>query len=352
MLNDLIVKNQEGWLQGDYSPDGIIISTRIRLARNLADFPFSTHITHAERRTLQIRIWETVRFMPGDARFQYIDLEQVSEQDRQFFVERHIISRDLADANGPRAVIVDERQQCSLMLNEEDHLRMQVMCGGLNLNSAWKEINALDDWIESHVVYAWNDQRGYLTACPTNVGTGLRVSLMLHLPALVATKQFIKMYQSLQKISLTVRGLYGESSQALGDFYQISNQATLGLSEEETLTQVQDVVAAVVEYEKRAREHLLKEKKAALTRGVHKALRLLSTADSISAEDTMRELSCLRLGVNLGILNDLTIPQINHLFIQTQPAHLERLCGRGEKISTQDENIYRAQYLRETLNLL
>jgi protein arginine kinase len=234
------------------------------------------------------------------------------------------------------------------MVNEEDHLRMQVMQSGLDLQTAWERINRIDDFIEKRVNYAYHERLGYLTACPTNVGTGMRVSVMMHLPALVITRQIDKVFRSLQKISLAVRGLYGEGSQAMGDFYQISNQITLGRSEGELIKQVGDIVPVIIEYERQARTFLIKESHENLHDRVSRAYGILRTAQTISSEETMHLLSSVRMGVNLGLISDLEIPTINSLFIHTQPAHLQKI--RGVELDTADRNIERARYLRRHLN--
>jgi protein arginine kinase len=197
------------------------------------------------------------------------------------------------------------------------------------------------------VTYAYNDRFGYLTACPTNVGTGLRVSVMLHLPALVITKQLEKVFRALQKISLAVRGLYGEGSQASGHFYQISNQITLGRSEQELIEQIAEVVPMLIEYERKARQFLIKESQKDLHDRVSRAYAVLCGAQTISSEETMDLLSSLRMGVTLGLISDVEIPVINKLFIHTQPAHLQKL--RGAPLDKQDRNIERAEYLRRHL---
>jgi protein arginine kinase len=202
--------------------------------------------------------------------------------------------------------------------------------------------------IEARVTYAYNDRFGYLTACPTNVGTGIRVSVMLHLPALVITRQIDKVFRSLQKISLAVRGLYGEGSQATGDFYQVSNQVTLGLSEDELIKKVADVVPVLIDYERQARDFLIRESQETLHDRVSRAYGILRTAQTISSEETMLLLSSVRMGVNLGLINDLEIPTVNQLFIHTQPAHLQKLAGM--ELDTSDRNIERAAYLRRHLN--
>ena len=213
----------------------------------------------------------------------YLDVDGLSAVDRQFLVERQLISRELSESEGARGVAIDANEKYSLMINEEDHLRIQVMNSGLDLKSAWDQVNRIDDLIEQKLTYAFHDRLGYLTACPTNVGTGMRVSVMLHLPALVITQQIEKVFRSLQKISLAVRGLYGEGSQAMGDFYQISNQITLGRGEEELIEQVSDVVPAMIDYERRARQFLVKQSQKDLHDRVSRAYGILCTAQMISS---------------------------------------------------------------------
>jgi protein arginine kinase len=223
------------------------------------------------------------------------------------------------------------------------------MHSGLDLETAWNRINRIDDLIEQKVTYAFHERLGYLTACPTNVGTGMRVSVMLHLPALVITKQIEKVFRSLQKISLAVRGLYGEGSQAMGDFYQISNQITLGRTEAELIGQVADVVPAIISYERKARDFLVRESQKDLHDRVSRAYGILCTAKTISSQETMDLLSSVRMGINLGLINDLEIPTVNKLFIHTQPAHLQKL--RGIPLETADRNIERAHYLQRHLRM-
>ncbi|OHB80401.1 MAG: protein arginine kinase, partial [Planctomycetes bacterium RBG_16_64_10] len=273
---------------------------------------------------------------------------QLAGLDRQFLVERQLISREHAESDGARAVAIRQGEQVSVMINEEDHLRIQVLHSGLDLGGAWEQINALDDMIEGRATYAFHERLGYLTACPTNVGTGLRVSVMLHLPALVITRQIEKVFRSLQKISLAVRGLYGEGSQAMGDFYQISNQVTLGRNEEKLIGDVADVVPVMIEYERNAREFLIRKSQQTLHDRVCRAYGILRTAQTISSEETMHLLSSVRMGINLGLIQDVEIPTVNKLFIHTQPAHLQKL--RGTVLDTEHRNIERAAYLRRLLN--
>lgn len=350
------------WLRGSGPESDIVISSRIRLARNLSDFPFIARTTEADRAQIEQILHARIDALNAAGRFpatnsnddsqtamaHYLNVDEMGEVDRQFLVERQLISRELSESEGARAVVVDAGEQFSVMINEEDHLRIQVMHSGLDLDSAWEQINAIDDLLEEQVTYAYNDRLGYLTACPTNVGTGVRVSVMLHLPALVITRQIDKVFRSLQKINLAVRGLYGEGSQAMGDFYQISNQVTLGMSENELTSKVSDVVPVLLEYERQARDFLLKESQETLHDRVSRAHGILRAAQKISSEETLHLLSSVRMGVNLGLINDVEIPTVNKLFVHTQPAHLQKLAG--ETLSQSDRDVERANYLRQLLN--
>ncbi|HEX7378887.1 MAG TPA: protein arginine kinase [Pirellulales bacterium] len=345
---DELARTSGEWLRGSGPESDIVISSRIRLARNLADFPFISRATPSDRAEIERNLRERVIRSPGAAELAYFDVNKLEGIDRQFLVERQLISREHAESEGARGVAIDPQERVSLMINEEDHLRIQVMHSGLDLPAAWEQINAIDDLVEGHITYAFSDRLGYLTACPTNVGTGMRVSVMLHLPALVITRQIEKLFRSLQKISLAVRGLYGEGSQAMGDFYQISNQITLGRTEEELVRQVGDVVPTIIEYERKARDVLIQESQETLHDRVSRAYGILRTAQTISSEETMHLLSSVRMGVNLGLIADLEIATLNKLFIYTQPAHLQKLTG--SELDTADRNIERARYLRRHLN--
>ena len=346
-----LAKTSGEWLRGSGPQSDIVISSRIRLARNLADFPFIARATESDRDEVGNILRERVTTLHEAGQFAgqliYVDVRELEEVDRRFLVERQLISREHAEAEGARGVAIDPGERISVMINEEDHLRIQVLKSGLDLKAAWEQINELDDLVEARVTYAFSDRFGYLTACPTNVGTGIRVSVMLHLPALVITRQIDKVFRSLQKINLAVRGLYGEGSQAMGDFYQISNQITLGMSEEDLIKKVADVVPVLIDYERQARDFLIRESQETLHDRVSRAYGILRTAQTISSEETMHLLSSVRMGVNLGLINDLEIPTVNKLFIHTQPAHLQKITGM--ELDTSDRNIERASYLRRNL---
>jgi len=346
-IEDLARQRGE-WLRGAGPEADIVISSRIRLARNLAEFPFISRATEQDRTRIEKSLHECILSLDDGDKMLYLDVEQLAAIDRQFLVERHLISREHAESQGARSVAIDPTETLSVMVNEEDHVRIQVMHSGFDLRDAWERINRVDDLIESGVAYAFHPRLGYLTACPTNVGTGMRVSVMLHLPGLVLTRQIDKVFRSLQKISLAVRGLYGEGSQAMGDFYQISNQVTLGRSEEKLIKDVADIVPQIIKYERTARDFLIRESHENLHDRVSRAYGILRTAQTISSEETMHLLSSVRMGINLGLIEDLEIPVVNELFIHTQPAHLQKISGI--ELDTADRNIERARYLRRHLN--
>ena len=336
------------WLRGSGPESDIVMSSRIRLARNLADFPFISRCSPADRTAIEQALREPTISLADAGEIFYAEVDKLEELDRQFLVERHLISREHAESEGIRSVAIGRDEQVSLMVNEEDHLRIQVIRSGLDLQAVWKEIDELDDQLEAHLTYAVSPKLGYLTACPTNVGTGMRVSVMLHLPALVITRQIDRVFRSLQKINLAVRGFFGEGSQAMGDFYQFSNQITLGRSESELLKQVGDVVPKIIEYERQAREVLKRDSIENLHDRVSRAYGILRTAQTISSKETMHLLSNVRMGISLGLIEDLPIPRINELFIYTQPAHLQKM--RGVEMDNGDRNIERARFLRKHLN--
>jgi protein arginine kinase len=335
------------WLSGRGPESDIVISSRIRLARNIAGFPFVRKCSPKDRASITTEVHRALDSLPLSAETEFVDVARLGELDRQFLMERQLISHELSEAQGARAVILDPHERYSIMVNEEDHLRFQVMQSGLDLDAAWEQITRLDDALESKLTFSFTDKLGYLTACPTNVGTGLRVSVMLHLPALVATKQIDKVFRALNKINVAVRGLFGEGSQFMGDFYQVSNQTTLGKSEAALMDRVKEVVPRLIEYERRAREFMVEQSREDLNDNVSRALGILCTAKKISSEETMHYLSKVRMGVNLGLVGDINIPTLNKLFIQTQPAHLQKL--RGHKLSVSDRNIERAVYLQQHL---
>src|SRR5947199_3588378 len=344
---DSLIPSTGEWLRGTGPESDVVVSTRIRLARNLAAFPFTNRASQHQKAEIEAMLRDRIVKLDIHPPLQFVHVAGLPLLDRQFLVERQLISREMANGDGPRGVAFDDRESVSIMVNEEDHLRLQVMRSGLDLDGAWQDIDRVDDLIEQKVSYAFGDEFGYLTACPTNVGTGMRASVMLHLPALGLTKQIEKVFRALQKINLAVRGLYGEGSRASGDFYQISNQVTLGKSEITILTEIREVIPEIIKYERHARSTLLRENRQALQDKVSRAYGTLSNATMMTSEETMDLLSSVRLGINLALLEDITIATVNELFIQTQPAHLQKLMGTS--LDGEERNTARARYLRTRL---
>ncbi|WP_437207199.1 protein arginine kinase [Planctomicrobium sp. SH664] len=336
------------WLRGTGPESDIVVSSRIRLARNLAEFPFPSRADEKTRFEVNTILRDHIARLSVDPPLDYVDVADLSKVNRLFLVERQLISREHAESQGARGACIGRQETVSLMINEEDHLRMQVMRSGYALESCWEQINSIDDELEQRVAFAFSDEFGYLTACPTNAGTGMRVSVMLHLPALVMTKEIQKVFQAMHKMSLAVRGLYGEGSQAMGDFYQISNQVTLGKSEEQIIQNLKRVVPDILSYERKARLALVKGDRQRLHDQVSRAMGVLSSARQISTEETMELLSSVRMGINLGLVDDIEISTVNELCIQTQPAHLQKI--RGEALESSERNAVRAALLRERLS--
>jgi protein arginine kinase len=341
---DSLTHTSGEWLRGTGPEAEIVISSRIRLARNLVAFPFTNRASPHQKAEIERLIRDRLAKLDFGVPLNYFSLSDMPTLDRQMLVERQLISRELANAEGPRGVALGEQETLSLMVNEEDHLRLQARRSGFSLDECWQDIDRFDDALEQRVAYAFSEEFGYLTACPTNVGTGMRASVMLHLPALVLIKQVEKVFRGLQKINLAVRGLYGEGTRASGDFYQISNQVTLGKSEATILTEIREVIPHIIAYEKQARETLAREMRQVLLDKVSRAFGTLCSATMMTSEETMDLLSSVRLGINMGLLDDITIPTVNELFIHTQPAHLQKLMGTV--LDSEERNSARARYLR------
>lgn len=346
---DHVARQAGEWLRGVGPLHEIVISTRIRLARNIRGFHFLSRADAAMRAEIATTLERALRKARGLESFVHVDVENLDDLDRKILVERQLISRQHADGNGARRVAFDPTEVASIMINEEDHLRMQVMRSGLQLDEAWEQINAIDDAIDERVEYAFHPKYGYLTACPTNVGTGIRVSVMLHLPALRLTNELEKVGQAAKDLKLAVRGLYGEGTEALGDFFQISNQITLGRAEEKIINDVgRIVVPKIVEFEQSARRTLVKNRAHALDDKIYRAMGMLQTARLMSSNEAMQCLSHVRMGLHVGRLTSIDLQTVNELFLQTQPAHLQKLSG--ERLNGEQRSIARANLIRARLS--
>ena len=347
MSVDRLASGAGEWLSGAGPMSDIVISTRIRLARNVAGHPFLSKCSETQRREIHRLLSEKIAETEFGRNSIFVDIDDTDEIDRLVLVERHLISRQQAEGHGSRGLAVSPLETVAMMINEEDHLRIQALRSGLQLEELWTEINAIDDAIEKKVHYAFHNKLGFLTACPTNVGTGIRVSAMLHLPALKITGEIEMAFRAIRDMRLAVRGLHGEGTEAVGDFYQVSNQTTLGKSEEEIISDFrQTIVPRLVEYERRARQTLIKDKAVILDDKVYRAFGILENARSISSEETMFLLSHIRMGINLGRLRNIDLSTVNDLFLLTQPGHLQKRYGC---LDDEARSIARAEFTRQKL---
>lgn len=349
------------WLRASGPMHDVVLSSRVRLARNIAGCTFAAKATWRER-TLTLEMCRHALMNAGLAdRVRWVDIHRATPQDRVLLVERHLISKPHAKgrvidghtaAEEPRAVVYavpDER--LSVMVNEEDHLRIQAIRTGLDLTTAWSDADQADDKIEAAIDYAFSGRLGYLTGCPTNVGTGVRMSVMLHLPALRVAGEIEKVRRACADMNLAVRGFYGEGSEALGDLYQVSNQTTLGVREASVLEDLQSrIVPRIVEYERIARRELLTKRRLAIEDQVHRAYGLLLHARLLTTEETMQALSVLRLGILAGIVNDVHQAGVTALMLLIQPAHLQRSVGR--ELDQDQRRAARAAMVRGALDEL
>jgi protein arginine kinase len=327
--------------------DHIVMSSRVRLARNLRGLPFPGWAKKPDRTKALELIRPAVESLPVMASAFSENMDDLTALDRQILVERHLISREHAAKSGGSGLVLNLDLSLCVMINEEDHLRMQALRPGLQLRAAWQAIDQLDSALERKLDYAFSRELGYLTACPTNVGTGIRVSAMLHLPALVLDEQINQIITAVNKLGLAVRGLYGEGTEALGNVFQVSNQMTLGETETDLLERLHKVLAQLIEHEDNARARLLENKAKMVFNHVGRAYGILANAHSISSKETMNLLSLLRLGIDLGCFPQVDRTLADELFMVTQPAHLQK--GFAEKLSADERDLLRADMLRERL---
>ena len=335
------------WLRDAGNDGDVVISSRVRLARNLAGFPFLTRASESQQREIEAALRGAIVESGCADDVRYHSIPDMPPLRRQILVERRLISRELAQAERPCGVGCAFGERVSMMVNEEDHLRIQALAAGLDVRETWKLVDRVDTAIERRAPYAFHPEFGYLTACPTNLGAGIRVSVMLQLPALAMTGELQKVFTMAGRIDFAVRGIYGESSEALGDFYQISNQKTLGRSEEEIVGKLEAVIPQIARYERRVREALLKEDRLSVEDRVFRAYGILSHARTLDAEEALHLLSHLRLGVDLGLLTQFSLGEINALFLLCQPAHLRAMNG-GELDKSRAGNV-RAAFLRSSI---
>jgi protein arginine kinase len=327
--------------------DRIVMSSRVRLARNIKDAAFPGWAKKPERVRVLELIRPAIEGLPEMKEAFSETMDSLSALDKQILVERHLISREHAAKSAGSGLVLNREETLCFMINEEDHLRMQALRPGLQLRQAWSAIDQADSALEKKLEYAFSPDLGYLTACPTNIGTGIRVSAMLHLPGLVLGEQINPIIQSVNKLGLAVRGLYGEGTEALGNVFQVSNQMTLGEAETAIVERLEKVLAQIIEHEENARASLLEKKPKMVFNHIGRAYGILANAHSISSKETMNLLSLMRLGVDVGLFPGVDRSLVDELFILTQPAHLQK--QHSEKLSAEERDLLRADMVRDRL---
>ena len=327
--------------------DHVVLSSRVRLARNVSGVPFPGRAKKQARQETCDAIKPLVYAASAMRGGFSTGMEDLKALDKQLLVERHLISREHAAKGGGSAIVLNKDETLSVMVNEEDHLRMQALMPGMQIKQVWQKIDRFDTSLEKKIDYGYDASYGYLTACPTNLGTGIRVSAMLHFPGLVLTDQVNQIVQAVTKLGHAVRGLYGEGTEALGHIFQVSNQMTLGESESDIIERIHKVVLQIIEHEVNARATLQQAKAKELYNHIGRAYGVIANAHIVSSKESMNQLSLIRLGVKLGMFQDLDVAAVDELFLVTQPAHLQQLVG--EKLSGEERDVRRADLLRSRL---
>jgi protein arginine kinase len=337
------------WMKGRGPDSDIVVSSRVRIARNLNSSPFPMLATNQQSQEVLDRVTKVLdsEDLKTISNFSLHPLAQMSELEKRVLVEKHLISPNLANESRNGAVMLSDNEAVSIMVNEEDHLRIQCLCPGFQVREAWDLANQIDDIFESRLDYAFDEERGYLTSCPTNVGTGIRASVMIHLPALVLSQQINRILSAIAQVGLAVRGLYGEGSEAIGNLFQISNQITMGQTEQEIIDNLYSVIRQIIEHERAARQKLKEESRIRIVDKVNRSYGILSYAATIDSKEAAQRLSDLKLGIDLGLIEGISSTVMNELMVMTQPGFLQQYAGK--KLTPEERDLRRAQLIGERL---
>ncbi len=332
-------------------PDSdVIISSRVRLARNFRKYPFPHRTTPEQQRQIieetRNALFSGNQGMAGT--FSFIDFSGLDAVEKTVLVEKHVASKELLDTNRICGLLLSNDERISIMINEEDHLRIQCLATGMQLSETWNTCSSLDDLLAETIDFSWDENIGYLTSCPTNIGTAIRASVMMHLPALTMTGYIKPVLEALGKLGMAVRGMYGENTEASGNMFQLSNQVTLGKSEEDILLSIKNITVQIIEQERSLRQHLLNQNKYQLEDRIFRSFGVLKNARIINTDECLRRLSDLRLGVDLGIIEGISIEDINELMLKVQPGNLQK--NEGRSLDTNERDIVRAKLVREILD--
>lgn len=339
------------WMSAEGPDSDIVLSSRIRLARNISNYKFPTLFSSEEAKKIIDKVYNGVRdeSFSGIGNLELLLVDNLQPLQKRVLVEKHLISPNLAENATHGAVLLSENEELSIMINEEDHIRIQCLYPGLQISEALKTANAIDDVIEEHLDYAFDEKIGYLTSCPTNVGTGLRASVMMHLPGLVLTQQINGIIPAINRLGLVVRGIYGEGSEALGNVFQVSNQITLGKSEEDIVEELQSITSQLIAQERKARETLAKTSNIQLEDRVFRSYGILSNCRIIESKEAASCLSDVRLGIDMGYIENISRNILNELMIITQPGFLQQYAGGP--LRPDERDVRRATLIRERLKM-
>lgn len=327
----------------------VVVSSRVRLARNFKEYPFPFRMNAEQSEKVEEKVRETIldSSITATGSFDFIKISDMNPIDRQVLVEKHMISPNLLQNKISSAAIISRDEKISIMVNEEDHLRIQCLFSGLQMDKAWSLCSKLDTLLEEKIEFAYNKQYGYLTCCPTNLGTGIRASVMLHLPALTMTGYIGRVLEACGKLGVAVRGLYGENSEALGNMYQISNQVTMGMTEEEIVNNITNITMQIIEQERTIRSELFSQNPYRLEDKVFRSLGILRNARIIATEESLKLISDVRLGVEMNLINDISLEKINEATLLLQPAGLQKSVGKA--LNPDERDIKRAEIIRSKL---
>ncbi len=349
MIIDPLIEARSELIQGTTSYP-VVLTSRVRLARNLRDYSFPGWAKSAQRREVLALCQEAIESLDTMKSSTTVPISELSDLEKQVLVERHLISRELTQEEEGAGVIINGDQSVAVMVNEEDHLRIQVLRNGFSLNRVWKTINTLDSALESHLDFAFNSNLGYLTACPTNVGTGLRGSMMMHLPGLVMAGQMEKVIRAVNQLGIAVRGLFGEGSDASGSIFQISNQQTLGETEDDIIRRLSNVLKTVIEQETNARLRIRESDESKLFDKIGRAYGILRNAHMLSSSEAMNLLSLIRLAVDFSILPETVRSLVDRYFIEAQPGHIQ--FAARDVVESKQRDVQRAFIVREEFGKL
>ena len=336
------------WYVEEGPESDVVISSRVRNARNLKEFPFPTRMTKEQSKLIINKVYKVLSKDFEGKEFSFQNINNISKIEREVLVEKHLISPNLLEKELERGVFLDNKEKISIMVNEEDHFRIQSMSAGFQIKESFNDLNRIEEYLENHFEFAFNNKYGYLTSCPTNLGTGIRVSVMMHLPALVMTGYMQKIIDSCGTVGFTVRGLYGENTESTGNIFQISNQVTLGITAQEIVENTVSVAKQIIEYERNLRKDLYKTRHVDIEDKIFRSYGIFKNARKMSSDESLKLLSDIRLGIDLGLITDIKKEILNEISLNIKPASLQKIVGRELGYNERDK--IRADYIRGKLN--